>query len=96
MNAETLVSPTEVATDWLAAFGAALEKRDVAGALALFDADAYWRDLVAFTWNICTQEGKPAIRAMLEARLADVKPAHFAIEGNATEADGLQSLVSCL
>jgi putative flavoprotein involved in K+ transport len=49
--------------------------------VALFDADCYWRDLVSFTWNICTQEGPDAIRAMLQARLADVQPSNFAVEG---------------
>ena len=56
--------------------------------MVLFGADSYWRDLVAFTWNICTQEGPDAIRAMLQARLADVKPTAVAVEGQATEAGG--------
>ena len=57
--------------------------------MALFHADSYWRDLVAFTWNICTQEGPDAIRTMLQARLADVKPTNFAVEDQATEAGGV-------
>ena len=57
--------------------------------MALFHADSYWHDLVAFTWNICTQEGPDAIRTVLQARLADVKPTNFAVEGQATEAGGL-------
>ena len=59
--------PTQAASAWLADFGAALEGQDIDAAVALFDADSYWRDLVAFTWNICTQEGPEAIRAMLQA-----------------------------
>ncbi len=77
------------AEDWLQRFGAALERRDIGAALDLFEDDCYWRDLVAFTWNIKTQEGKPAIRAMLESRLADTRPSAFAIEGEATEAGGV-------
>jgi hypothetical protein len=56
---------------------------------ALFDADCYWRDLVSFTWNIRTQEGHQAIADMLTACLKEVKPSHFALQGEATEADGV-------
>src|SRR5512137_2910229 len=81
--------PTQIAGAWLADFTSALERQDVDAAVALFDADSYWRDLVSFTWNICTQEGPQAIREMLQARLADTKPTAFAVEGQATEAGGV-------
>src|SRR6478735_2838023 len=81
--------PTQTASAWLADFQSALERRDIDAAVALFEPDSYWRDLVAFTWNIRTQEGPEAIRKMLEARLADTKPSAFAVEGEATEADGV-------
>ena len=81
--------PTQAASAWLADFNSALTGGDIDAAVALFEADSYWRDLVAFTWNICTQENPEAIRAMLQARLADVQPSNFAVEGNATEADGV-------
>ncbi|MCR5865861.1 NAD(P)/FAD-dependent oxidoreductase [Aquincola sp. J276] len=80
---------TSEATRWLAAFEAALSAADIDAATALFDDECYWRDLVAFTWNIKTQEGRDAIRAMLQARLADTAPAHFRIEGEASEAGGV-------
>ena len=60
-------SPTAAVSAWLESFGAALEGGDVAAAAELFEADGYWRDLVSFTWNISTLEGRDAIRAMLEA-----------------------------
>jgi putative flavoprotein involved in K+ transport len=81
--------PTQIASAWLADFGTVLEHQDVDAAVALFAPDSYWRDLVAFTWNICTQESPEAIRSMLKARLMDVKPSNFAIEGEATEAGGM-------
>src|SRR5512137_2699295 len=83
------IHPTQAASAWLADFNSALERQDVDAAVSLFDADSYWRDLVAFTWNICTQEGPDAIRAMLQSRLADTRPGGFALEGQATEADGV-------
>jgi putative flavoprotein involved in K+ transport len=67
----------------------ALQRNDVEAAIALFEPDCYWRDLVAFTWNIRTQEGPEAIRAMLKARLAETRPTAFAVEGEASEAGGV-------
>jgi putative flavoprotein involved in K+ transport len=82
-------TPTQQASTWLADFGAALERADLDAALALFDADSYWRDLAAFTWNITTMEGGDAIREMLEATLTTTKPSGWQIEGHASAADGL-------
>jgi len=81
--------PTQQVTDWLSAFGNALERTDIAAAVDMFDDDSYWRDLVSFTWNIKTMEGKGAIKAMLEARVSDVKPSVWRIEGEANSADGV-------
>ncbi len=81
--------PTQIAGAWLADFTSALASNDVDAAIALFEPESYWRDLVAFTWNIRTQEGPEAIRAMLTARLVDTQPTAFAVEGEATEAGGV-------
>ena len=78
---ETLPS-TEVAagvTRWLSAFGDALAAGDPAAAAALFTEDCFWRDLVSFTWNITTLEGRPAIAAMLAETLPRVQPGGWAI-----------------
>ena len=81
--------PTQLASAWLADFMSAMQRNDVEAAIALFEPDCYWRDLVAFTWNIRTQEGPEAIRAMLKARLAETRPTAFAVEGEASEAGGV-------
>jgi putative flavoprotein involved in K+ transport len=85
----TVTTPSQRAARWLADFGAALAAGQAQQAAAMFDADSYWRDLIAFTWNIRTQEGQGAIAEMLTARLADTAPSNFALEGEATEADGV-------
>jgi putative flavoprotein involved in K+ transport len=82
-------TPSQRAERWLSDFELALARREIDAATAMFDPDGYWRDLVAFTWNIRTQEGPAAIREMLQARLADTAPSSFALEGEATEADGV-------
>ena len=46
------------AVKWLETFAGALARGDLAGAASLFAPESYWRDLVAFTWNIRTCEGR--------------------------------------
>lgn len=82
-------SPTQQASRWLSDFGAALAESDIAAAIELFGAECYWRDLVAFTWNIKTLEEQAQIREMLEAQLASVQPGAWRITGDATHADGV-------
>jgi putative flavoprotein involved in K+ transport len=80
-------TPTARLARWLTAFEAALASGDSAAAAALFSEQCYWRDLVSFTWNIKTMEGRDAIAAMLDANLARVAPTSWRIEGEATAAD---------
>jgi len=80
---------TARATTWVAALDAALRRGDAAAAAALFAADGFWRDLVAFTWTLRTEEGRPAIRAMLETTLARTAPSGWRVEGEAREANGV-------
>lgn len=68
-------------TEWLAEFASALKRSDTDAATALFAEECYWRDLVAFTWNIVTVESRSAIADMLKTRLSDVKPDSFALAG---------------
>jgi putative flavoprotein involved in K+ transport len=65
---------------WLAGFASALERGDAEAAASHFTDRSYWRDLVAFTWNIVTFESREAMVAMLKARLADVEPSNFKLE----------------
>ena len=50
---------------WLRDFNAALAAESADAAAELFAIDAFWRDLVALTWNLKTLEGRDQIRAML-------------------------------
>ena len=68
---------------------AAMAARDAKGAAALFEAEGYWRDLVSFTWNIKTMEGRGAIEGMLEAQLGHVEPSGLRIaEGEVAAEEG--------
>ena len=76
-------APSAVAAEWLARFAEALSASDAAVAASLFHDDGYWRDLLTFTWNIETMEGREAIEAMLGTVLAGVRPSGWTIEGEA-------------
>lgn len=62
---------------WLADFSAALAARDIARVTGMFAADSFWRDLVSFTWNLKTVEGRDQIADMLGERVADTDPSGF-------------------
>ncbi|WP_353108759.1 NAD(P)/FAD-dependent oxidoreductase [Gordonia sp. (in: high G+C Gram-positive bacteria)] len=74
---------------WLAKFNNALAANDPQAVAALFVSDSYWRDLVAFTWNLKTVEGPDQIAEMLAERLAETAPRGFAPSEAPSESDGV-------
>ncbi len=73
----------EKVTDWIERFNTALKHRAFDLVPDLFGPECYWRDLVAFTWNIKTMEGVAAIAGML----AQAPIAQFAFDSLAEEPD---------
>jgi putative flavoprotein involved in K+ transport len=82
-------SPHAHVSSWLAKFSDALEKADTHALKSLFAKDCYWRDLVAFTWNIKTMEGREAIADMADTTLENVRPTNWQIKGEPITADGI-------
>lgn len=80
-----------IITNVLESLESALKHGDTAAAVALFQPECYWRDLVAFTWNIKTMEGREQIGAMLDAQLDAIKPTKLRVAENEapTEAGGV-------
>ncbi|TPW30265.1 NAD(P)/FAD-dependent oxidoreductase [Pararhizobium mangrovi] len=76
--------PSKQAAAWLESFARALETADVEAALDLFREECYWRDLLTFTWNIKTMEGREAVADMLRATLPAARPSHLRIDGEPT------------
>ncbi len=85
------VTPAAKAQGLLDRFGETLAKPDIDAVVAMFAEDATWRDLVAFTWNIKTVEGRDQIRDMLTHCLARVKPRDWRLAEKepVTEAGGV-------
>ena len=91
LAAGTGATPQQRMDAWLADFNAALAARDITRVTSMFAVDSFWRDLVAFTWNLKTVEGREQIADMLGARLADTDPAEFATTEEPTDDGGVLS-----
>ncbi|WP_277670713.1 NAD(P)/FAD-dependent oxidoreductase [Saccharomonospora viridis] len=82
-------SPQARVDAWLERFEAALTARDIETAARMFATESYWRDLVAFTWNIKTVEGREGVADLLHACLDHTAPSGFRVTEPPTEADGV-------
>lgn len=90
------LEPTGSTTDpqsrvdaWFSAFESALVARDVARATEMFAPTSYWRDLVAFTWNITTVEDRDGVTDLLTHTLDRTDPTGFRTTEPPEEADGV-------
>src|SRR5829696_4614252 len=86
---DTAVSPSAAVDQWLSSFDQALTAGDPAAAAELFLEDSYWRDLVAFTWNLKTVEGRDGVEDMLSETLARTKPRDWHTSEPPTEEEGV-------
>ncbi len=64
--------------EWLQRFEAALAAPATADFRALFAGECYWRDLLAFTWDIVTLDGPDAIAAMARTQAGPIGATAFA------------------
>ncbi|WP_460909738.1 flavin-containing monooxygenase [Paraburkholderia jirisanensis] len=78
---------------WLDAFSHALGTGDTAQVVALFGAPCFWRDQLAFTWDLQTLEGRASIHAMLEATLATVRPSAWTVT-DAAQRDASEGFIA--
>src|SRR6478609_11577337 len=85
----TVTEPQSRAETWLSGFEDALRARDVDRAAGMFAATSFWRDLVAFSWNLTTVENPDGVTDLLTATLDATDPSGFAVEEPPEEADGV-------
>ena len=74
---------------WLAEFEEALAVRDIERVAGLFATSSFWRDLIAFTWNIATVEGREGVAELLRTTLDATGPWGFRTTEEPTEAGGV-------
>lgn len=74
---------------WFAAFTSTVAAGEFQSTAELFATECYWRDLVSFTWNITTVEGRDGVLDLLEHTAAATQPGGFTLDGPADTADGV-------
>ncbi|WP_250034785.1 flavin-containing monooxygenase [Paractinoplanes maris] len=89
MTQTTELSVRQRVDDWLTSFEAALRARDIPAAAGLFAPGCFWRDLVAFTWNITTVEGRDGVTDLLTNTLDGTDPSGFEVIEEPAEAGGV-------
>ena len=76
---------------WLGDFEAALAARDAERAAGMFATTSFWRDLVAFTWNLKSVENRDGVADLLRHTMDSTDATTFRVaEGEEPdEADGV-------
>ncbi|PSS35578.1 hypothetical protein PHLCEN_2v1455 [Hermanssonia centrifuga] len=77
VSAPSEVDAEEVATQWLQTFEKYISSNDIDGILSLLTEDAWWRDLLAMTWDFRSFQGQDQIRQFLTDRLAGAELKNF-------------------
>jgi putative flavoprotein involved in K+ transport len=67
-------SAKTTAESWLGDFAAALASGDATRLAALFARECHWRDILAFTWNLHTTSGAPAIAQRMVPAVTRMAP----------------------
>ena len=68
--ATTEMTVERTAQQWLDDLGQALEQGELDAIDRLFQSDGYWRDLLAFTWDLRTFHGSKAIGGAMARSVA--------------------------
>ncbi|HET8599657.1 MAG TPA: NAD(P)/FAD-dependent oxidoreductase [Segeticoccus sp.] len=82
-------SPQARVDAWLSGFEESLRQRDLDRAVGMFAPTCFWRDLVAFSWNITTVEHRDGVRDLLAHTLEGTDPSGFTTSEPPEEAGGV-------
>ncbi|KAI1795122.1 FAD/NAD(P)-binding domain-containing protein [Ganoderma leucocontextum] len=77
------LNPQAIASSWLADYGAAFATHDLDTLTALFLPDGWLRDLLVFTWNNHSLEGREKIKAFLLPTLSGAQVSGFKLDESA-------------
>jgi hypothetical protein len=80
LSAPPEVDPVVVAQTWLERFANYVQADDVEGILNQLVEDAFWRDMLAFTWDLRTFYSRDRIKQLLIDRLAITKPSKLQLD----------------
>lgn len=91
-------SAAEAASAWLVDFERSLNERNASGLEHLFLSDAWWRDLLAFTWDLRSFQRPSVIASALLSASGRTRPSAFRVtktrDADVPTADGLDMVVA--
>ena len=79
------ISASDTARDWLTRFASALEGGDVEVLRPLFAADSYWRDRLAFTWDLRSLHGIDQTIEVIGRVLPSVEASDFELDDDSAQ-----------
>jgi cation diffusion facilitator CzcD-associated flavoprotein CzcO len=86
----------KLASNWLAEWSLAIQKEDAFAAAGMFDENGYWRDLLAFTWDLRTFHGVSVIAGAFSEFIPRTVATGFHLEEGqeviVTERDGVRCI----
>jgi len=80
LSAPPEVDPTVVAQKWFELFADCLQRDDVGGITGQLVDDAFWRDILAFTWDFRTFFGSNRVKQFLLDRLSISKISNLQLD----------------
>lgn len=80
-------SAVDLARDWLARFASAVERGDAESLRPLFVVDSFWRDRLAFTWDLRSLHGIDQIIGTLDLVLPSVGAVDFELDDETVQID---------
>ncbi len=72
-----------IAETWLKLFSKAISGGATASLTDLFEEDCYWRDALAFTWNLETHSGQSTVIHQLQKSAPQAVPTNFQVDDTA-------------
>ncbi|OAN75942.1 monooxygenase [Sulfitobacter sp. EhC04] len=76
---------SEIVSNWLAAFEAALSAVDEVALQSLFDSEMHWRDLLAFTWSITPHDDRASAVTDFMKTQPYIKARNFRLSSECSE-----------
>jgi hypothetical protein len=73
------IDPAMAAAAWLGSLNVALDRQSATAVVDLFTENCYWRDVVAFSWDVQWVHGREGIARVMLADIADLRPRGFVV-----------------
>ncbi|PMD40415.1 putative flavin-containing monooxygenase YUCCA3 [Hyaloscypha variabilis F] len=90
------ISPVAVAQQWLTRLESVLKSNDIASLPNLMHQDSWWRDMLAFSWDLRTIHGLDKLSAYFSENLAHTAPSNFKLKDTGKFAPNVQSPIEGL